>query len=212
MKLILRFLIPAISLICLFTSCEDNTDDVAPNEFTVNWPERNATYFLEQLHAAQDRIAEAQALHGDDWENHCDDRIYPSYAKGSTYLPQDSIIVRIIERGSSNVKPYATDSVSINYIGRLIPTESYPLGRVFDHSGLYESEEEVFNPDFAYPTKFEVRNTVEGFTTVLMQMHLGDRLQVIIPHELGYADKGQGVLPSYSTLRFELQLKRIKRN
>lgn len=205
-------LLPAFLLLAFFASCEDTTDEVAPDEFNTNWPERNAAWFIEQLHGAQSRIAEAKAAFGDEWESKCDDRVLPSYAKGSTYAPQDSIVVRIIERGTSNVSPLYTDSVYVNYIGRLIPTESYSLGRVFDHSGLYQNEEEVFNPDFASPAKFLTGNLIEGFSTALQHMHPGDRWQIIIPHETGYGGTANDMIPAYSTLRFEIQLKKIKRN
>ena len=82
---------------------------------------------------------------------------------------------------------------------------------MFDHSGLYERDDYVFNPAFAVPTKLGVSNLVEGYTTAVQHMVVGDRWLVYIPQELGYQGTSSGVLPPYSTLTFDMQLKGIYR-
>ena len=88
-----------------------------------------------------------------------------------------------------------------------MPTENYPNGKVFDHSGLYESDDYVFNDKLSSPTSFLVSNLVEGYTTALMRMHVGDRWLIYILQEMGYAGSSSGVLLPYSTLVFDTQLK-----
>jgi FKBP-type peptidyl-prolyl cis-trans isomerase FklB len=52
-----------------------------------------------------------------------------------------------------------------------------------------------------------VSNTVDGFTTVLQQMHIGDRWLVYIPAEMGYGESDvNAILKGGSTLIFEIQL------
>lgn len=188
-------------------SCSDNTDEQTDNgEFTNKWTERNATYFSERLSEAKNSIAKAQATYGEAWEEHCQWRVFLSYSK-SGGRSTDSICARIIERGEGTVFPLYTDSVKVNYMGHLIPTDSYKEGRVFDHSGVYENNSYVFSPNYSSPARFAVSNLVEGFTTALMHMHVNDRWMVYIPQELGYTSTANGVMPAYSTLCFDMQLK-----
>lgn len=175
-----------------------------------NWQARNLEYFTEKMAVAKAAVAEARATYGKDWEDHCDWRIFRSYLKTehAVLTVEDSICVRIKTRGEGPGCPLYTDSVLVNYIGRTMPTYSYKEGRVFDHSGVYSSEEEVFHPVYAVPAALHVANTIEGFTTVLQNMHVGDRWEVYIPSALGYAASSMNaLLPSYSTLIFDLELK-----
>lgn len=207
----------AIALICtllIFPSCEDNEGEDNNTEFTQNWRERNSQYFLERMAEAKQAVSEAKAAYGDDWENHTSWRVVRSWAKveGANVGITDSICYTIVEKGNgSNALPLYTDSVRCNYIGRLIPTTSYADGKVFDHSGLYEDADKVFSNDFSLPTKFAVSNLIEGYTTLLMHMHIGDRCRVYIPQELAYLSASSSNIPAYSTLVFDVQLKGIWR-
>ena len=204
-------------LLCLLlpiwtlTACEDNAGEEDNSEFTDNWTQRNADYFSQTLAQARQAVAEAKANYGEAWEDHCDWRVFRSYAKMAGGPQTDSICAKVIQRGEGTVKPLYTDSVKVFYIGRLIPTDSYPEGRVFDYSGIYAEDDYVFNPDFSQPRAFAVSNLVEGYSTALMHMHVNDRWVVYIPQELGYGSTAATLLPSYSTLIFDLQLRAIHR-
>lgn len=206
MKKILYLLLALLPMLA-FTACEDNIAEKDNGEFSHDWANRNATFFKARMAEAQNAIAEAQKAHGQDWESHCDWRIYRSFAKMPGGITADSICVKITDRGTGAGYPLYTDSVRVNYIGRLIPTESYAEGRVFDHSGLYENEDYVFSPEFCSPTSLLVSSLIEGFTTALMQMRIGDRWRVYMPQELGYMSATAGLIPPYSTLTFDIQLK-----
>ncbi len=199
-------------LLCVgFTACSEEPE---PDLDYDNWAARNDSYFQEVMSEAKAAVAAARATYGAEWEEHCDWRIYRSYLKTehSQLDYTDSICVKIKERGEGPGCPLYTDSVLVNYIGRTMPTVSYPEGRIFDHSGVYNSPDEVFSPTFATPTALQVANTVEGFTTVLQHMHVGDRWMVYIPADLGYAGTSMtATLPPYSTLIFDLQLVRYAR-
>lgn len=195
-----------------FIACEDNADEEDNSEFTDNWQERNSTYFAERMAEAQAAVAEAKAAYGDDWEEHCDWRIFRSYAKVAGGKTADSICAKVVESGTGSGYPLYGDSVKVNFMARLIPTASYSEGRVFAYSGLYESEESVFSPYFATPVAYSVSNTVEGFGTALMHMRIGDRWKVYIPQELGYLSSSTTVIPAYSTLIYDMQLKAFYRS
>lgn len=202
-----------VSFALALTSCQDNAGEEADTgEFTTNWQARNTAYFDSVITVAKAEVAKAKAEYGNDWEANCDWRVYRSYAKSDDAgTLHDSVCVRIIERGKGIATPLYTDSVKVNYMGHLIPTVNYPKGKVFDHSGLYENESYVFSPEASIPTKMALSNTVEGYTTAVMRMHIGDRWMVYIPQELGYSDVSSGALPAYSTLCFDLQLKAFVR-
>ena len=52
---------------------------------------------------------------------------------------------------------------------------------------------------------------VDGVTTALLNMNLGDRWEVYIPYQLGYKDKENGSIPACSMLKFDLYLVGIYR-
>lgn len=217
-RALMLLMVTALALGSL-TSCSDNVNDTDDSEFTYQWQERNVAYFDSVMNVARTQVAEAKSQYGDSWEDHCDWRLYLSYAKSTGRSAKDSICVHILERGEADNgllddkanRPLYTDSVMVNYIGHLIPTKSYKNGRVFDHSGLYEYEDYVFNPQYFTPSRLLLSNTIDGYTTALQHMHRGDRWQIYIPQELGYKSATSGVLPAYSTLIFDVQLKDYRR-
>ena len=206
MKTIFRIIFPVLFATLTLGACSENVDE--EHEFA-NWEPQNTAFFKQKLSAAKDSIAQAKSKYGEDWEKHCSWRVLRSYAQLATSKGKatDSICVRIIEKGTGSGCPIYTDSVQVNYIGRLMPSASYPEGKVFDHSGPTILPEDVFHPSFAQPTALLVSNTVEGFSTALQNMHIGDRWEVYIPYQLGYSSASTGSLPAYSTLVFDMQLK-----
>lgn len=203
-------LLAACALLAGLAACSENLDE--ENEY-VDWKARNSEAFLLRLEEAKTAVAQAKAAYGDDWEAHCRWRLFRTYAIGDEAPADatDSICVEILEQGTGSGSPLYTDSVRVNYIGRLISTDlSQPLGtlgEVFDHSGLSNRQEDVFDPNFAVPVTFLTSNLVEGFTTALQQMRIGDLWRVYIPQELGYGSGSTTTLPAYSTLIFDIQLK-----
>ena len=206
MRKLYSYLLSIFLTLPLLTAC---SEEEQPDLDYYNWAQRNAEFFTGKLSVAKTAIADAKATYGADWEDHCDWRVFRTYLKSdnSNVATTDSICVKIIERGEGPGYPLYTDSVRVNYIGRLMPTESYPEGRVFDHSGLYSDPESVFHPDFSQPTGLLVSNTVDGFTTALQQMHVGDRWEIYVPSQMGYGSSDVGaILRGGSTLIFDLQL------
>lgn len=208
----LTALLALVLALPLTTSCEDNAGDADNAEFTTNWKERNEQYFLNKFNEAKNSISQAKAAYGNDWEAHTSWRVARSWCKVDGRVnTTDSICYEYVERGTGTDQPLYTDSVWVNYIGHLIPTESYASGKIFDHSGVYEDETRVFDSRFAQPVEFGVSNLVEGFTTAMLYLHVGDRVRLYIPQELAYLSAASSNVPAYSTLVFDLQLKGIVR-
>ena len=122
-----------------------------------------------------------------------------------SYKDCDHIIVHVLEKGKGTTSPLYTDSVKVSYRGSLIETTdkdgNVNAGYVFD-----KNFEGTYNKQTARLSTFAVSNVVDGFATALMHMHVGDHWMVYIPYQLGYGTTGNGSIPGYSMLRFELAL------
>lgn len=193
-------------------SCEE-TEQTDTEHY--DWCNRNNAYFAERMAEARAAVAQAKAAYGDDWEAHCDWRAFRSAAKATDPAAPaavtDSICCKVIDRGTGTGFPFSTDSARVNYVGRLMPSASYVNGYVFDHSGLYATDDYVFHPDLSTPARLLVSSTVDGFATAVQHMRIGDRWKVFIPWQLGYGEVAKDVIPAYSTLVFDLQLKGFAR-
>lgn len=206
-----------VALICLlgFSACSESNDDTDPTY--ADWQARNDAYFMQTLRHAAGEVAKARATYGDDWEQHCDWRVFRSYAKtgdAAVGVPStDSIAVRILHRGTGSGCPLYTDSVRVNFIGRLIPNAlstdatDRTTGHVFTYTGTVADSAMVFSPAYCAPVQLAVSNNVEGFTTALMRMHIGDLWRIYVPSGLAYGVVASNGIPAYSTLTFDLELK-----
>jgi FKBP-type peptidyl-prolyl cis-trans isomerase FklB len=99
---------------------------------------------------------------------------------------------RIIKKGSGK-KPTATDTVVVNYKGSLVD------GKVFDSS--YERKE---------PLTIAVNGVIPGWQEILPMMPVGSKWNVVIPPEMAYGKRGNGVIGPDSTLVFDIELLSIK--
>ena len=175
-----------LSVLLGLTSCEETTE---VGEFD-NWQERNA-HFVDSI------SAEARANTYGDWKVFLAEGLDASKEWGDEYY----VYCQVIEEGNGMEHPLYTDSVVINYSGRLMPTDTYPDGYLFDSS--YRGE---LNPSFNVPVTLALNETVKGFYTALQQMADGDIWKVYIPYTLGYGVSGSSAIPGYSTLVFDINL------
>ena len=97
-----------------------------------------------------------------------------------------------IEVEGAGISPEETDTVEVNYEGRLID------GTVFDSS--YDRGESV---------KFPLNRVIKGWTEGLTYAKEGGKIQLYIPAELGYGQRGSGPIPGNSTLIFDIELVKV---
>lgn len=124
------------------------------------------------------------------------------------------ILYRVIKEGTDTTKIYYTSKIKSFYKGCLIKDEDGNLiedldsvlvkGVVFDQ----KMDEEGYDP-----AEFEVSGLIDGWTTALQHMHVGDRWEIWIPYQLGYGVSGSSggtvtILP-YSTLVFDMEVTEI---
>ncbi|MBO7119710.1 MAG: FKBP-type peptidyl-prolyl cis-trans isomerase [Bacteroidaceae bacterium] len=198
----LRILLPVLSLL-LLASCKNSDETYDPHH---DWQERNAQWFAEVYDTAQEAIAAAKAQYpnGNEWEEHCDWRIYKTLLKSQDVqgATSDYIVCKINERGTGERSACYSDSVRLYYRGWIMD-ENYPASKenmtVF--SQTYYGE---FDKTTAAPLAMPVLSTVEGFMTAVQYMVKGDDWMVYIPQQLAYGSTESDAIPAYSTLLYRI--------
>lgn len=113
--------------------------------------------------------------------------------KPGVITTKDGLEYKILKKGTGP-KPSATDTVVVDYVGKLIN------GKVFDSS--YKRGQ---------PATFPVDHVIKGWTEALEMMHVGAKWRIFIPSKLAYGQSGAGnVIPPNSVLIFDVELHSIK--
>ena len=180
-----------------FISCSESAAD---DDEYANWQQRNEQFLSAVVN---------DSLQQPGWQRIKTYSLDPAVEGAVT----DYVYVKVIESadvdGHSSSRdesgcPAFTDSVRVAYQGRLIPSKTYPEGKVFDGT-VYGTYNNKTNAN----AKFLLSNStmISGFSTALQYMHRGDHWRVYIPAELGYGESGSGSnIPAYSILIFEMTL------
>jgi FKBP-type peptidyl-prolyl cis-trans isomerase len=92
-------------------------------------------------------------------------------------------------------KPKAVDSVKVHYTGYLVD------GKKFDSS-----------VDRGEPITFPLNQVIPGWTEGVQLMSVGSKYKFFVPYTLGYGEQGagNGAIPGFATLIFEVELLDIK--
>lgn len=92
-------------------------------------------------------------------------------------------------------KPKAVDSVKVHYTGYLVD------GKKFDSS-----------VDRGEPITFPLNQVIPGWTEGVQLMSVGSKYKFFVPYSLGYGEQGagNGAIPGFATLIFEVELLDIK--
>ena len=146
----------------VLTSCSEDSDEYDAH---ANWPGRNSEYFIRIANEARTAIAAARAEYGDDWEAHCDWRMYKATTKapGSAGALTDSICVHFEEYGTGTGMPLYSDTVRVHYKGYLMPTQDMVNGNLVD-------KEEVFSYSFMGELNPEQAGTAcSGFSSPIKE-------------------------------------------
>jgi FKBP-type peptidyl-prolyl cis-trans isomerase FkpA len=113
-------------------------------------------------------------------------------AKEGVVTTASGLQYKIITEGTG-AKPKATDTVTVNYEGKLLD------GTVFDSSAKH-----------GQAATFPLDGVIPGWTEALQLMPQGSKWEIYIPSELAYGAGGQGPIPASATLIFEVELLEIK--
>ena len=171
------------TLLLLFVSCSDDSEEA--NEFD-NWVEQNDAVISQ-------------------WASSNSYQKFKSYTKDQAVAgnSSDYIYVRVLESGVGTESPIFNDTIRVAYRLRYIPTKSYPDGYMVG---------ETYMGDFSWRTisvsNLALSNSlIDGFSTAVMNMHVGDRWIVNIPYPLAYGNPSinDGILDG-SNLVYDLAL------
>lgn len=122
------------------------------------------------------------------------------YADGNKYMDwfskrpnvqrtESGLLYRVTQQGDGPM-PARENTVSVNYRG------TFPNGEVFDSS--YREGK---------PIQFGVTRVIPGWTEMLLMMNEGSKVEVVIPPELAYGERGAGgIIPGNQVLKFEIEL------
>ncbi|MTK52111.1 FKBP-type peptidyl-prolyl cis-trans isomerase [Paludibacter sp.] len=145
------------------------------------------TYFRSYMMAAQTKDAAAKKEAGEKFlaENKTKEGVKTT-ASGLQYI--------VLKEGTG-VKPKDVDTVVVHYTGTLID------GTKFDSS-----------VDRGEPITFPLNGVIKGWTEGVQLMTVGSKYKFFIPYSLGYGEQGagNGVIPPYATLVFEVELLNVK--
>ena len=94
---------------------------------------------------------------------------------------------------AGNLSPLLTSTVDVKYIGRLY------TGEAFDSSYNQKA-----NGDSIFRTS--LTGLIQGWQIALVNMNVGDSVEIIIPYNMGYGGSQTGIIKPYSTLIFNLKL------
>lgn len=190
----LCYILPILTILILFSSCSESEET---GEYD-NWRERNQQYV--------DSIARLADSGSNGWSKMAAFNLVDSV---ESINPNNNryIYIQKLEQGTGSMRPLYTDSVRVHYMGRLIPSVSYPQGHIFGKS--YSTY--VFNEETDVPALMAVNENIIGFSTAIMHMVEGDRWKIVIPYYLGYGESNSAStgIPGYSALTFDVKLARI---
>ena len=191
MKRILLLFYPLL-LLGFMASCQESDDKV---EEYPNWQYTNEQAFLKVYNEAKASIAAGEQ----EWKLYkgC---LRPDVSE-KEFQPTDYVVVRVLEEGTGSGCPLYTDTVEVHYSGRLQPSTRYAQGLIFD-SSFYGK----YDPLVSTPYQGRVGSFIEGFSTVLQHMDVGDHVIAYIPYQLAYGSSATSNIPAYSMLTFEMWL------
>ena len=204
----LKYLFLLVMTVFALSSCSE-TDDESNAEYA-DWQAKNEQAFADTLAYARQQIAngskEWKVILNWSLQNQTPNTGNDGNLTNLTYGDTDYIVVHVLNEGTGTATPQYTDSIKMSYRGRLQPSPSYADGYVFDQTYMGS-----YNKATALPTSAAVNSGwIDGFTTALLNMHVGDRWMVFMPQNLAYGSTEKTGIPLYSMLRFDLVLEGYK--
>ena len=192
----ISYILSLLTALVLMASCQENEE---AGEYD-NWQARNQQYV--------DSIAKLADNGTDGWTKMAAFTLMDSVERSH---PDNNhfIYIQKLEDGTGTSAPLYNDSIRVHYLGRLIPSDSYPQGYIFGKSySTYTS-----NAATDVPALMAVKDNIVGFATAVMHMTEGDRWKIVGPYYLGYGTSTYSAasIPGYSALIFDVKLARIYR-
>jgi len=144
-------------------------------------------YFKNYITKAQAKDVEIKKASGEKFLN--ENKVKDSVQTTASGLQYKVLVAK------DGPKPHSTDTVKVNYQGFLVD------GTKFDSS-----------IDRGEPISFPLNQVIPGWTEGVQLMSVGSKYKFFVPYTLGYGEKGSGngAIPGFATLIFEVELLDIK--
>lgn len=177
----------------LFSACGDDDD----NSYKIDnaWRNRNQLLFEEAEKSNEYKKIYSSQFNGDT------NRPYILAKESNTIITTPTVGTFTTSEGYVEF----TDTVVCRYEGWLFNTNNEKI--IFD-STENPVAGSVTHPNYV-PKAFSVNGLIEGWRTALYAMRVGDELEIVIPHDLGYGAIDKGIIKPYTTLYFRIKLLRI---
>lgn len=149
---------------------------------------------LEQIQSREDFLEEVETVY--------ESLKSESEQEFQSYLADNQININPTEHGvyywttrpGSGAQPKAGDLVEVCYAGRFLN------GQVFDS---------VYMADTTFSFILGKGYMIPAWEEVVPKMHLGERVTMIIPCQMAYNDRSVGVIPPYSNLIYDIEIRNI---
>ena len=133
------------------------------------------------------------------------------YKKEESPSKNGSIAYRVIKSGDGE-RPLYTDRVKVLYTG-WYKRYDWDKGDTYtNEDGVKIINKVIFDSTAKrenVQSEFAVSGVVDGFSTALQHMKVGDKWEVWIPWRLAYGATGSQAIRPYTTLVFEIELMEI---
>lgn len=119
-----------------------------------------------------------------------------------------SIAYKVIKSGDGDT-PLFTDRVKVLYTGWYKMVDWNKEDTFENEDGIKVTNKYVFDSTADrndVPSIFQVSGVVDGFSTALQHMKVGEKWEVWIPAKLAYGGVPQQGIPANTTLVFEIEL------
>ena len=179
MKTKLLLLITLAALV--FASCDEKEDQTDSI-----WKENSEAAFAKTAASAEYQTIQSESKNG-------------------------NIAYRVIKSGDGET-PLYTDGVKVLYTGWFKLVDWNKGDSFTDENDRLITNKYIFDSTANrndVPSRFAVSGVVDGFTTALQHMQVGDKWEVWMPSRLGYGEQGKSPIPGYTTLVFEIELLEI---
>ncbi len=139
---------------------------------------------------------------------------FASISTNSQYTRLDSksgngyIMYKVIESGDGET-PYFTDVVKVLYTGWYKNIWSIAEDSYTDDKDNLIINKIIFDSTANrndIPSMLQVKSFVDGFSTALQNMQVGDKWEIWIPWHMAYGASGYSNIRGYTTLAFEIEL------
>lgn len=136
----------------------------------------------------------------------------PTYKQITSKSGKGFIMYKELKKGTGEKTPYFTDQVKVLYTGWYKndwnQKDKYTNqdGNIITNKIIFDSTDNRNN----IPNTFNVgTGIINGFSTALQHMKVGDKWEVWIPMQLAYGANGENGIRGYTTLVYEIELVEI---